>query len=49
MNRRDFLKIASIGGCSLLLENSIDSLLSSANASQKYDLVVVKGKGEKTY
>lgn len=47
MNRRDFLKIASIGGCSLLLENSIDSLLSSANASQKYDLVVVKGKGKK--
>ncbi len=44
MNRRDFLKIASIGGCSLLLENSINSLLSSANASQNYDLVVVRGK-----
>lgn len=46
MNRRDFLKIASIGGCGLFLESSIESFFSSANASQKYDLVVVKGKNK---
>ncbi len=46
MKRRDFLKITTVGISGLVFENSIENLFTSAHASQKYDLVVVKGKGK---
>lgn len=46
MKRRDFLKIATVGGCGLVLENSLESLFSSALASERYDLIVARGKGK---
>jgi uncharacterized protein (DUF362 family) len=46
MERRKFLKLAAITGCGLFLKGKLDTIVSSAEASEKYDLVVAKGAGK---
>ena len=46
MERRKFLKLAAITGCGLIFKGRLDNIVSSAEASEKYDLVVAKGAGK---
>jgi uncharacterized protein (DUF362 family) len=46
MERRKFLRLAAITGCGLILKGKLDTIVSSAEASEKYDLVIAKGAGK---
>lgn len=46
MERREFLRLSALSGCSLILGERLDFMIPPAEASEKYDLVVSQGTGK---
>lgn len=46
IDRRDFLRITTLAGCGLVFGETLDALITSTEASEKYDLIVAHGAGK---